>query len=131
MDWTGRWLCARAVAQYPQAPEEEKRPGQRKRSLPMAKYLLLRGGLVLLKTSTHCGTPIFLKANHQLESRMQEICQSGSEGGAKTKFVPTPILAQGLPWVSQNKRFALKGLETFTRSGAKVRYLVAPSGLIR
>src|SRR6202035_1254517 len=91
MDWTGRWLCARAVAQYPQAPEEAKRPGQRKRSLPMAKYLLLRGGLVLLKTSTHCGTPIFLKANHQLESRMQEICQSGSEGGAKTKFVPTPI----------------------------------------
>src|ERR1700720_4696150 len=65
----------------------------------MAKYLLLRGGLVLLKTSTHCGTPIFLKANHQLESRMQEICQSGSEGGAKTKFVPTPIIAQGLPWV--------------------------------
>src|SRR6202035_4588178 len=95
MDWTGRWLCARAVAQYPQAPEEAKRPGQRKRSLPMAKYLLLRGGLVLLKTSTHCGTPIFLKANHQLESRMQEICQSGSEGGAKTKFVPTPISAWG------------------------------------
>ena len=27
--------------------------------------------------------PIFLKVNHQLESRMQEICQSGSEGGAK------------------------------------------------
>src|SRR3984957_17450263 len=78
-----RWLCARAVAQYPQAPEEEKRPGQRKRSLPMAKYLLLRGGLVLLKTSAHCGTPIFLKANHQLESRMHEICQSGSVGGAK------------------------------------------------
>src|SRR5580693_5396568 len=99
-----RWLCARAVAQYPQAPEEAKRLGQRKRSLPMAKYLLLRGGLVLLKTSTHCGTPIFLKANHQLESRMQEICQSGSEGGAKTKFVPTPIIAQGLPWVSQKKR---------------------------
>src|SRR5580693_1167150 len=78
-----RWLCARAVAQYPQAPEEAKRPGQRKRSLPMAKYLLLRGGLVLLKTSAHCGTPIFLKANHQLESRMHEICQSGSVGGAK------------------------------------------------
>jgi hypothetical protein len=49
----------------------------------MAKYLLLRGGLVLLKTSAHCGTPIFLKANHQLESRMHEICQSGSVGGAK------------------------------------------------
>jgi hypothetical protein len=26
---------------------------------------------------------------------MQEICQSGSEGGAKRTFVPTPILAQG------------------------------------
>jgi len=38
--------------------------------------------------------PIFLKVNHQLESRMQEICQSGSEGGAKLTFVPTPILAQ-------------------------------------
>ena len=29
--------------------------------------------------------------NYQLESRMQEICQSGSEGGAKPTFVPTPI----------------------------------------
>src|SRR5258705_2716598 len=57
----------------------------------MAKFLLLRGGLVLMKTSTHCGMPIFLKVNHQLESRMQEICQSGSEGGAKPTFVPTPI----------------------------------------
>src|SRR3984893_4545130 len=53
------WLCARAVAQYPQVPDETERPGQRKRSLPMAKYLLLRGGLVLLKTSAHCGLPIF------------------------------------------------------------------------
>jgi hypothetical protein len=26
---------------------------------------------------------------------MQEICQSGSEGGAKDSFVPTPISAQG------------------------------------
>ena len=32
--------------------------------------------------------------NHQLESRMREICQSGSEGGAKLTFVPTPISAQ-------------------------------------
>jgi hypothetical protein len=35
--------------------------------------------------------PIFLKDNHQLESRMREIRQSGSEGGAKRTFVPTPI----------------------------------------
>src|SRR5208337_1394466 len=34
---------------------------------------------------------IFSKANHQLESRIQEIWQSGSEGGAKPTFVPTPI----------------------------------------
>jgi hypothetical protein len=56
--------------------------------------ILLRGGLILLETSTHCGLPIFLKVNHQLESRMQEICQSGSEGGAKSYFVPTPIDAE-------------------------------------
>jgi hypothetical protein len=31
---------------------------------------------------------------------MREICQSGSEGGAKLTFVPTPILAQALAWVS-------------------------------
>jgi hypothetical protein len=37
---------------------------------------------------------IFLKANHQLESRMHEICLSGSEGGAKPTFVPTPISAR-------------------------------------
>ena len=38
--------------------------------------------------------PIFLKVNHQLESRMPEIGQSGSEGGAKIAFVPTPILSE-------------------------------------
>jgi hypothetical protein len=45
-------------------------------------------------------------------------------------------LAQGLPWVSQNKRFALKGLEMRRPAGSKVGsrcspYLMAPSGLIR
>jgi hypothetical protein len=44
-------------------------------------------------------------------------------------------LAQGLPWVSRNKRFALKGQEVRTGSGSKARSpsspkLVAPSGLI-
>ena len=62
----------------------------------MAKYVLLCGGLVLLKTSTHCGMPIFLKVNHQLESRIQEIWQSGSEGGAK----PTLSLPLSQPRVS-------------------------------
>jgi hypothetical protein len=64
--------------------------------MPMAQYLLLRGWLVLLTTSVRCGLPIFLKVNHQLESRMREIRQSGSEGGAKLTFVPTPILAQAI-----------------------------------
>jgi hypothetical protein len=40
-----------------------------------------------------------LKVNHQLESRMREIRQSGSEGGAKLTFVPTPILAPASAWV--------------------------------
>ena len=40
-----------------------------------------------------------LELNYQLESRMREICQSGSEGGAKLTFVPTPILAQASAWV--------------------------------
>src|ERR1700722_15765410 len=38
-------------------------------------------------------------------------------------------LAQGLPWVGGNKRFALKGLEVW--SCFPGRYLMAPSGLIR
>ena len=57
--------------------------------------------------------------------------QSVAQSGLKS-------LAQGLPWVVENKRFALKlkGLETCTRSGSKVPsrlslYLMAPSGLIR
>ena len=46
------------------------------------------------------------------------------------------IAYQGLPGLVENKRFALKGLETRTRSGSKVPgrlspYPVAPSGLIR
>jgi hypothetical protein len=45
-------------------------------------------------------------------------------------------LAQGLPWVSRNKRFALKGLEMRARFRFKgpepiPPVLVAPSGLIR
>ena len=53
--------------------------------------------------------PIFLKGNHQLESRMQENCQSGSEGGAKTKFVPTPISAQALAWVNIKEVWPCRG----------------------
>jgi hypothetical protein len=31
---------------------------------------------------------------------MREICQSGSEGGAKLTIVPTPISAQALAWLA-------------------------------
>src|SRR5215469_7780810 len=41
--------------------------------------------------------PIFLKVNHQLESRMPEIGPSGSEGGAKISFAPTPIVRERSP----------------------------------
>jgi hypothetical protein len=45
--------------------------------------LLLRIGLVLLKTSLlPCGTPTFMKVNHQLESWVREIRLPSSEGGA-------------------------------------------------
>jgi hypothetical protein len=42
-------------------------------------------------------------------------------------------LAQGLPWVSGNKRFALKGLETRTRSGSigSEPILAVPGGPFR
>jgi hypothetical protein len=39
-------------------------------------------------------------------------------------------LAQGLPWVSRNKRFALKGLEMRTRSGSEP-ILAVPGGPFR
>jgi len=89
----------------------------------MAKYLLLRGWLVFLKTSVRCGLPIFLKVNHQLESRMQEICQSGSEGGAKLTFVPTPINNENLAFAcyhcNLHKGPNLSGIDQ--ESGALVR----------
>jgi hypothetical protein len=52
-------------------------------------------GPIRNSTTARCGLPIFLKVNHRLESRMQEICQSGSEGGAKHTFVLTPFSPQG------------------------------------
>src|SRR5208337_219021 len=74
---------------------EKERTRTWNRSSTMAKCLLRRGGLVLLKTSACCGLPIFLKANHQLESRVPEIGLLGSEGGATSSVVPTPIIAGG------------------------------------
>ena len=46
---------------------------------------------------------------------MQEICQSGSEGGAKRTFVPTPILAQVLTWVWSLAIFPGAGADFFRR----------------
>ena len=51
---------------------------------------------------------------------MQEICQSGSEGGAKRTFVPTPILYGG------HRREALGvgclSLKTEVRAGKKASF---------
>src|SRR5437667_8186553 len=66
----------------------------------LAKCLLHRNGLVFLKTSPSCGLPIFLKVNHQLESRMPEIGLFGSEGGALTTGVPTLSRRGGTLWAS-------------------------------
>src|SRR6476619_5991814 len=44
--------------------------------------------------------PIFLKVNHQLESRMPEIGLFGSEGGAPTHGVPTLSVQASGTWGS-------------------------------
>jgi hypothetical protein len=80
--------------------------------------------------------PIFLKGNHQLESRMQEICQSGSEGGAKLTFVPTPISAQALAWVALFLRASPvrapdnAGAIHIDRTQIQMTISSAPSGLV-
>jgi hypothetical protein len=54
---------------------------------------------------------------------MHEICQSGSEGGAKTTFVPTPISAQGFnPGNRHPERRALKGRQIERTKHTKARY---------
>ena len=67
---------------------------------PMAKYLLLRSWLVFLKTSARCGLPIFLKVNHRLESRMQEISPVRFGGRGKAHLCPYPYLSPGFQPVS-------------------------------
>jgi hypothetical protein len=52
-----------------------------------------------------------LKVNHQLESRMQEICQSGSEGGAEHTPSSLPLSQPRVSTLGpiQPKRVALNG----------------------
>jgi len=67
---------------------------------------------------------------------MQEICQSGSEGGAKLTFVPTPILAQALAWVALFLRASPvrasdnAGAIPIDRSQIQMTISSAPSGLV-
>jgi hypothetical protein len=64
--------------------------------------------------------------NHQLECRMQEICQSGSEGGAKPTlslplFQPPGVLTPG---THPTRRVAQKG--------RKVKFIITSEyGLVR
>jgi len=59
--------------------------------ITMAKCLLQRGGLVLLKTSECCGLPIFLKANHQLRAECQKLACSVRREGRPHPSSLTPI----------------------------------------
>ncbi|HEV3210763.1 MAG TPA: hypothetical protein VGY91_10910, partial [Chthoniobacterales bacterium] len=54
----------------------------------LAKRLLHHDGLVFLKTSPLGGLPIFLKVNHQLESRTRENRPFGSEGAKLPSSLP-------------------------------------------
>jgi hypothetical protein len=77
-----------------------------------------------------------LEPNYQLESRMREICQSGSEGGAKLTFVPTPISAQAKAWAKFPRPFGPKPAPnpTYTQGGGSaepwvgVFYAICPVG---
>jgi hypothetical protein len=42
-----------------------------------------------------------LKVNHQLESRVPEICLPGSEGGAKLTLCPYPYLVRTVDRLSK------------------------------
>jgi hypothetical protein len=67
---------------------------------------------------------------------MREICQSGSEGGAKLTFVPTPISAQAKAWAKFPRPFGPKPAPnpTYTQGGGsaepwvRVFYAICPVG---
>jgi hypothetical protein len=64
------------------------------------KRLFCRAGAVLLGHSPCNGLPILSQVNHQLESRMREICLYGSEGGGSPALLPTPIILKPHPaWI--------------------------------
>lgn len=56
---------------------------------------------VLLTTSSSCGFADFFESNHQLGSRVQEIYQPGSEGGARLVLRPYPYQAVVTPVLMQ------------------------------
>src|SRR5271166_6840556 len=64
----------------------------------MAKYLLLRGGLVLLKTGTHCGMPIFLKVTTNWRAGSKKFGSPVRREG-QSLLCPYPYLSPGFqPW---------------------------------
>src|SRR5208282_2268771 len=93
MDWSFASGCSPPVnVQWTQFGEEQK---QVREPSTLVQSLFGRPGngrQRLNEPESSGDAPANLsKANHQLESRIQEIWQSGSEGGAKPTFVPTPI----------------------------------------
>src|SRR6202035_2023786 len=81
----------------------------------MAKYLLHRGGFVLLKTSTPCAMPIFSKVTTNWRAGSKKFGRPVRREG-QSLLCPYPYLSPGFqpgfnPGKPQNKRFALKGQE--------------------
>ena len=70
--------------------------------------------------------PIFLKVNHQLESRIQEIWQSGSEGGAKPTGSPLFCVGSILGQEGAERFAAVNqeaGITRFARPSALIPFL--------
>ena len=74
--WERRRLRARTTAQHPEKAKQKERARTRKRSSALAKCLLHHHGLVLLKTSSRRGLPIFLKVTTDWRAEWEKFARS-------------------------------------------------------
>src|SRR5207249_11786661 len=93
-----------ALAQPFKEAQETAWPGHESaRSSALAQCFLCRAGAVLSCTSPGAVASILSEVNHQLESRMRENRQSGSEGGG-TKSIASPYPYRENASSSQQKK---------------------------
>src|SRR5260370_39520348 len=78
-----------ALAYYPASTAQGQRPCSRCRPCPLAECILRYAGAALFVSRLCAVWSILSEVNHQLESRMRENRQSGSEGGG-TKPIASP-----------------------------------------